>query len=990
VAAVELRLPPGEDRAAAAGLLALAPGDRVTARALRRTVQRLYQTGRYRQLTVLQAPAAGPPEGLGEAAAGEPWVTLVVVAEAVRRVAALEVSSDGPAPVDVDRVRTLSRLRPGEPFDEADLAAAEGAIAAELAHRGWRGARVSANASAGGNVAVVISPGDPTRIREVTFTGDPGPATGPAGAALRRRVGAVLDEEVLLEDVRALRVALREAGHGRARVAVPVVRADGLLADVEVRVEAGPRIEFAFRGNAEVDARVLRRELGLDGDQPLDPPAVEAAAERIRAFYRARGHALVRVEVEEQARGAGVVLVFHVEEGVRYRLGTVTFEGKLPREEEALRARLAAYLDEDATEPATPEADRVRVRQLSVPGAPAEAAPPEGLTPSRTWDGDAWDRAIEKMVDLDRGEGWLEAIYLGSTATLDAGRRTVDVSIHLRQGPRFSVESISFEGNRALGLSELARESRLAPGDPLVFERVEETRTALLRRYLAAGRLYARVEARETVDHAREVAALRFVVEEGPEVRIGRVVLSGNRRTRDDVVREALEVVEGDVYEPEAMARSQAALLRLGVFRSVELRLQEAEVPGEVKDLAVELGERPYATLSQGFGYSTANGPRTTFEYARPNLLGRALELGARVKVNYPLNTPWSYREDLVGRAPIDRIEGRADVGLRSQRLGLPVPAGARTDLVGEILHRKAYDLKRVAAIAGLDLSLSSWVTLSLQYELEVDDISKSSAAGYLTQADLERLRFDEGVTTLHSLRPSVVLDHRDNAAHPHRGWLLSGSVEYARSLGEDGGNVLWVLPGSDIHTNMLKLQGTGSAYFPLGGSVIAMSLRFGRVLPLDPDSQTIIPKRFFLGGASTMRGFGEEEMIPQDLREDLASEARHCATSPTGVGCTDRGRRVVEGERPVSEGGEAFLLAKGELRLPLSHTVEAGLFVEFGNLWLDPRVYRVVDLRANVGLGVRFITPIGPAALDVGFNVQPDHDINERWYAPHFTIGLF
>jgi outer membrane translocation and assembly module TamA len=97
-----------------------------------------------------------------------------------------------------------------------------------------------------------------------------------------------------------------------------------------------------------------------------------------------------------------------------------------------------------------------------------------------------------------------------------------------------------------------------------------------------------------------------------------------------------------------------------------------------------------------------------------------------------------------------------------------------------------------------------------------------------------------------------------------------------------------------------------------------------------------------------------------------------------------------VAGERPVSEGGEAFLLAKAELRMRLRGSLEGGIFADVGNLWLDPEKYRLLDLRANVGFGLRFVTPIGPAALDFGFNLDPDAAVNERTVAPHFTIGLF
>jgi outer membrane protein assembly factor BamA len=481
------------------------------------------------------------------------------------------------------------------------------------------------------------------------------------------------------------------------------------------------------------------------------------------------------------------------------------------------------------------------------------------------------------------------------------------------------------------------------------------------------------------------------VVDEGPQVRIGRIVVTGNRRTRESVVRGALAISEGDVYDPERIARSQAALLRLGVFRSVGLRVQEPEAPQETKDLAVEVAERPWASLSQGVGFSIANGPRAIIEYGQPNLLGRALDLSARGKVNYPLD---EFRPDLVGKSAEDRLEGRVDVGLRAPGLALAaLPAGARVDVIGEILHRKAYDLRRVTGVTGVDVGVTSRSSFSLQYELEVDQIEKTASVGFLTQADVERLRFDEGVTTLHALRPSVTLDYRDNSAHPRRGWYATAALEWARSLGGPRDRLLLgALPGSDIHTNMVKVSATGSSYLPIGGAaVLALSLRGGRVFPLDGRSRTVIPRRFFLGGATTMRGYGEEEMIQQDVRDALADEANHCATTLVPeVGCTDRGRRVAGGSRPVSEGGEAFVLGKAEVRIRLRGSLEAGLFADVGNLWLDPLAYRFVDLRANVGVGLRFVTPIGPAALDVGFNVTPDERLNERIVAPHFTIGLF
>jgi outer membrane protein insertion porin family len=982
VAEVRLSLPPGDDAESVRTLVAVEPGAPLSRHALRRTVQRLFQTGRYRNVVVRARPAEPPP--------GQPgaWVRLVVEALPVRVVQALAIAVEGgTSPLDEAALRDASGIRAGEAFEDGDLDAASERIRAALARRGFRAAEVSGRARGEVSVSVElrVRPGAAVRVRAVRLAGDPGPSGQGLSAALATRPGAVLDEDVLDADVRRLREALHRAGHRRSRVGSPAVRVDGAVADVEIPVEAGPRLGFVFRGNEDVPAAVLVRELGFEEWQPVDVPAVAAAADRLVAFYRARGYASARVEAEEIRRGRDIAVVFHVAEGRRYRLEKVTFGGASFRSEAWLRERLAALLDEDSPEAEPKDADEARARLLAFPGAHPGPSSPPALPPHETWDEAAWDHAAERIADGYRAEGFLEAVHLGTTAVLDEGRRTVEVTVRLREGPRTYVESISFEGSSAVSAPELAREARLAPGDPLAFERVEETRAAIGRIYLARGHLYARVEAREDVDRARHLAALRFVVSEGPRVRIGRIVVTGNHRTREDVVRRALSVAEGEVYDPGAIAKSQAALLRLGVFRSVALRVQDPEVPQDTKDVTVELSERPWASLTQGLGFSIANGPRAFVEWAQPNLLGRAVEFSARTKVNYPLT---EFRPDLKDKDPADRVEGRADMGVHSVTVGvLSLAAGLRGDVIGEILHRRAYDLRRVTGVSGVDLGLTSRAGFSLQYELEVDRIAKSaSATGFLNEAD-DRLRFDEGVTTLHALRPSFTLDYRDNSAHPHRGWFATAAVEWERSLGEH--SLFGLLPGSEVHINLVKAWGTASAYVPVGEAmVVALSVRGGRVFPLDPRSRTVIPRRFFLGGAATMRGYAEEEMIPEDRRTALASQARQCAGDPA---CTDEtAKRILRGDPPVSEGGEAFLLWKAELRMRLRGSLEAGLFADVGNLWLDPRQYALLDLRTNVGFGLRFVTPIGPAAVDFGFNVQPDRAINERTWAPHLTIGLF
>jgi outer membrane protein insertion porin family len=986
VSAVELVLPPGDDQAAAAELLSVGPGDRLSPRVLRTAVQRLFQTGRYRNVLLRTRPTPGPGGEAGE------WVELTVEALSQRRIGRVLVRSVGPAVLGDDALRAAARLNPGDPLDDAELSDAAGRVRAALARRGYQAAQVAASArgDAGAVVELSVEAGEPTRVRAVRLEGDAGPAAA-ALTGLATRPGAVLDQDQLQEDARALRSALHGAGYRRARVGTPAFREGPAGVEVVFPVAAGPRIKLLFQGNATLPSALLERQMGLEPDQPLDAPALDAALERLQAGYRARGFAAARLEVAEQPRGKELVVRIQVVEGARYRVAGVRFEGAEGHPAPWLRERLRALLAEEQGKREAPEEDLARQQGASLPSVAARPGLPPPLPAGEFFDEASWDRAADRMVEDERADGFLEAVYLGTRVELDAARRTVDVLVRLRQGPRTWVEAVEFEGNQALSTEELAGLARLAPGDPLVYARVEETRAAVLRRYGARGRAFARVEIKDLLDVEQHKVRVRYRIDEGPEVHVGRVLVNGNRRTREDLVRRNVRLREGELYDPEAAARSQTALLDLGVFRSVAVRLQDPDLPQETKDVVVELGERPYATLTQAIGFSIANGPRAMLEYVRPNLLGRALELSLRGKVNYPTNA-FGLRPDLANARPGDRVEGQLDAGLRTARLDfLPVPATARLNLIGEVVHRPAYDLRRVSAVTGLDAGLTSRATFSLQYELEVDVIGRTGAVGHLTQVDLERLRFDEGTTTLQAVRPTFALDYRDNSTHPERGWFASGTAEYSHSLGVGGSRVLGLLPGSDIHSNLVKLSGTLSGYLPLGGhTVLALSARAGRVYPLDPRSRTIVPRRFFLGGASTLRGFGEEQLIQGDVRTQLAREGRLCASSATGAGCTERGRRIADGETPVSEGGEGFLLGKAEVRLPVAGRLELGLFVDAGNLWLDPKRIDPGDLRPCAGVGVRFVTPIGPAALDLGFNLDRDDRINEAVFAPHFTIGLF
>jgi outer membrane protein assembly factor BamA len=395
--------------------------------------------------------------------------------------------------------------------------------------------------------------------------------------------------------------------------------------------------------------------------------------------------------------------------------------------------------------------------------------------------------------------------------------------------------------------------------------------------------------------------------------------------------------------------------------------------------------ERAWQSVVATAGISLAEGPRIGGEYSLPNLYGNAIEFSARAKANYPLAI---FRPDLEVIPPAERLEWLGELGLRQPRAFNLRGVSLRADLVGQHKIQASYQLLRGAFITGIDLVRLGRLSASLTGSVEVDDVASRTAYPVIDATNPQEARqvFPVGLTWLFSLQPRVSLDLRDNAARPTLGIYAEVTADFSHSIGTPT-----TAFQSDTHVNLVKLQGTLSGYVPLWNLVLAVSAQAGRVFALDEQSVTIAPKRFYLGGATTMRGYGENEMIPQDQRNVVAAQTARCASVLSGLGCSPQLQQLVaQGIMLPSQGGQVSVLFRAELRVPMSKATELGFFADVGNLWYDPTLVDLSKIRTNVGFGLRILTPVGPAAFDIGFNLNPEYRINEPVVAPHFAVGFF
>jgi outer membrane protein assembly factor BamA len=875
------------------------------------------------------------------------------------------------------------------------------AIEQAYSHKGYDRARVmvSEDPAVGGvELVLTMDEGEPTRLGRMSLTGSPGLPLPRLLEVLGLRPGVVFDQARLDAGLERLRAVYRVEHYYRAQVGTPTVTLEGGRATVALPVAAGPRYSFHFHGNYRFPDILLQWVLAYDGAEPLDSGVMGNLARRVANFYRYRGFHDVQViprEVRKPDHGEAV-LVFEIEEGHPLTVTEVRFHGNQALPSGVLREVLAERIR--ASEPLPDVELPLRDDPLQLDGRDSRGpvSLPLAPDPHTVFVEEAYLDAAEVLTEAYRERGFPSAQVRFRGLEVDVSGRTAVADFEVEEGSEARVDDVVVEG---LPEGVSAASLDLAEGDSLSEEAVERARQNLEQSLARSGYLFARVEveAHPGGDDPRYMK-VRLKVEPGPQVRVGRIIIQGLTHTDERMVRSFLELEVGKTLDPDKLAEGRRRLARLNIFRQVEVQLREPNRREEIKDILVTVQERPRIDGEVSGGYFLVDGPRVTLDTAFPNVDGRGLNLLARAKVNH---VGWS-QEAFSGRYSgvqdssirgWEGLGGRGNVALSQPRLSLFLPqeVGARVDLIGERIHRPSYLSTRFATVGGLDWAAARWLNFSLQGELEYNRLrSRAGVLSVPNRADQERLRFPYGVFTLYSLRPSATLDFRDDPTNPRKGMLFSASAEFTRGLSvaptDADGNSAKAFP-----INEVKLSGSLSLYAPLGRRAsVAFSARAGTIVPLEADAQSIGSKLFYLGGSSSLRGFREDGVIPEDLRAEVRRQLEECRSVVNPLGCSPQLAEVIAGQAPVSQGGELFTLGKAELRLPAFASVDLGLFFEAGNLWVDRTNFDPWVLRYTSGVGLRYLTPVGPLAFDVGFNLKPDEAVNEPTTQFHFSIGVF
>lgn len=937
---------------------------------VRAAIARLLATGRWTDVQVDAIPVQG-------------GVELVVWLSPRTRLRRVDVS--GNESLDQRAVRDALRVSEGSEVSSGRLEELSRAVAKLYAERGYFGAQVETSLRDTDDPAtkvlmVRIEEGAPTRIREIRFGHEQPLDPGRALSAMQSAEGDVLDRRKLEDDVGRIEAFLRHRGFLEAELGAPLVTVRGQHAFVEIPSRVGPRYRLELRGHAPFSRGEIYDVLGLSTERLTDTLLQHTLAERVTDFYARHGYHGTSVHVERRpgAKPGRAVLSIAIAPGEQLRVVSVSFAGARHFSRDFLEDQLFSYLAEElpgSTLASPVDSEVVDALQHGQPRKRTREVPAPPITdPEEFYYEPVYDKAIEHISELYRNDGYL-SVRVGPPQLERVGKNRAAVLIPVVEGPRTRLHEVVIRGAKAIARRELLLSTELQRDQPFSYRALEQARRRMLDAYHDRGYVFAKVSPSVRFSRDRTRAEVELQIVETFPVHIDQIVIEGADRTSEALIERAIKFEPGDVFRPRLARDSERELATLGIFTGASVALQDPELPARVKSVVVTVSERRNQVLDFSAGLSTGQGARGGFEYGYRNLFGHAVGLSLRVQFSYQLFFVGdAIRRRFEGLGVQDRLERRISLGTTIPRL--PGFGRVRTsiDLVHLRDNERDFGLDQNAVGLTFTHSPLSHLTLTLGGDLEnnnVDVFAGEELADYLRTASPRQrrlLRVPDGTSTLIGARTSASYDRRDSAFTPTRGYFSSIGLELARTLTGEPDEFEMV---DEFVSRFLKVSLTGSGYLPLGrGVVLAGQARVGRIFHLSSDSETYLNRAFFLGGIDTLRGYLEDELIPQDRAEEILANPDLASA--------------------VIRSGDAFVLLRGELRFPLYGELSAGVFTDVGNLWakadnLDPR-----ELRPTAGVGLRLNTPVGPLALDWGFNLNPREALGERSNALHFSIGLF
>ena len=602
---------------------------------------------------------------------------------------------------------------------------------------------------------------------------------------LKLSAGDVYDQFMVKDELKRIQARLRKDRYYHP-VAGPYTYHEGTLS---ITVEPGRQLSVIIEGNSAVSTKRLVKEAPFFEVETVNDEIVDESVIRMLALYHSEGYPFAQVAPVMKEDAGMIEVSFFVFEGPRIKTRTIRISGS------------------------------------SLPSQSLKDV--MGLKEGEYFDPDLKARDRQTLQEFYRALGYLDAVIQEITHTIDTKEERADISVIVEEGARTLISSIDIQGVRADDRTRLIQAIGIKVGDPYNEVDISDARFRILDSYVTAGNLNVDVLVQRTIEDHK--AAVVFTVAEGTKVRIGKIVISGNQRTRQEVIRREIASDEGLPYSFRTLAEERRNLYKLGLFENVEIEPYNA---GEgVKDLLVRVKEGNAGAYEVGIGYADYEEFRGYAEVSYRNLWGMNRQgllrgelssLQQRYIVQY--TEPWFLGYQLPFRA-LFLYENKEEISFPGREV--------------------RYRIERYAASAGVEKQLTEKLKSELYYEYSIVRTTD-------VQPDVILSKEDVGTLAISSIRPSLIYDTRDNPFEPTRGIVAGLSLKMASFL-------------LFSETDFLKMTLYGSTFHQLHKRIVlALSARGGMAFGFRDTDELPLVERFFLGGRFSVRGYEQDTLGPK------------------------------------------------------------------------------------------------------------------------------
>lgn len=420
--------------------------------------------------------------------------------------------------------------------------------------------------------------------------------------------------------------------------------------------------------------------------------------------------------------------------------------------------------------------------------------------------------------------------------------------------------------------------------------------------------------------------AYTIAVTPGAPVRLSRIAVEGALSVPTKTIIQTVGLQEGDPWSQPKLEEARRKLLKLGLFSSVIFAEQSSPTAGQ-KELTIKVIERPLSYLRFGGGANSQFGAHVFGEASDRSLFldGREVSLRADLYV-------------LPGTLEVSQ-------GIASVLYSIPSVLDSPYSFVEDLRFQKLstttqeFDVERSIVSSYLYRADTTGIGVTFGHSLARETI-------FNVPADVQIGRFDSGTILLSTLNSSVSLDRRDAPLMPTSGYTLGldGSLA-SNTLGSDAS----YLSGTMRASTIVPL------FSPASNWSLAASTRWAAAQPLADTDEIPITQRYYLGGRNSIRGFRENSLGP----------------------LSERGNVI---------GGDLLAASSTQLQYRFAERLSLHTFLDIGNVFLRSQNTSLTDQRKGYGVGLRFISPIGPIGFDLGFPTAPQE--GEPRMRFHFSVG--